>query len=99
MIRFLSLIVAALVLSAVAFVLSRRVPQGWTRNFLLLTAVSALAFPVGVVVHNAVDAIFHFDEPVFFLAAVIGAPLGVLVGLVGAAIAAWLGRNGPAHPA
>jgi hypothetical protein len=99
MVRFLMLIAAALVLATTAFVLFRRTPRGWTRFFLGLAVASALAFPVSAVLHNAVDAIFHIDEPVFFLAAVIGAPAGVLVGFVGATIAAWLGRNGRARPA
>jgi hypothetical protein len=99
MFRFLMLVGAAIVLAAAAFVLHRRTAKGWTRFFLGVAAVSALAFPIAAVLHNAVDAIFHVEEPVFFLAAVVGAPAGVVVGLVGAAIAAWLGRNGRARPA
>jgi hypothetical protein len=45
------------------------------------------------VLHNAVDAIFHVDEAVFFLLAVIGAPVGVAVGVLGAAITAAGGRR------
>jgi len=85
--RFLMLVGAALVLAAAALVLFRRAPKGWTRFFLGLAAISALAFPVGAVLHNAVEALFHVDEPVFFLAAVIGAPTGIAVGFVGAAVA------------
>ena len=94
MARFLMLVVVALVLAAISCILYRRTPRGWTRSFLGLAAISAIAFPVGAVLHNAFDALFHVDEPVFFLIAVIGAPVGVVVGLVGAAITAWLGRNG-----
>ncbi|HEX6851655.1 MAG TPA: hypothetical protein VF139_09625 [Candidatus Polarisedimenticolaceae bacterium] len=91
MTKFLMLIGAALVLAAISFVLYRRAPRGWTRIFLGLAAISAIAFPVGAVLHNAIDALFHVEEPVFFLIAVIGAPVGVLVGLVGAAITAYTG--------
>jgi hypothetical protein len=92
MAKFVALIVLAFVLAAISFVLYRRSPRGWTRIFLGLAAVSAIAFPVGAVLHNAIDALFHVDEPVFFLTAVIGAPIGVLVGLVGAAFSAFTGR-------
>lgn len=72
-----------------------RTPPGWTKVFLGIAWVSALAFPIGAVLHNVVEAVFEVEEPVFFLIAVIGAPLGVLVGLSGAAITAWIGRNRP----
>jgi hypothetical protein len=93
MFRFLILIATALAIAATAFVLCRRVPRGWTRFFLGLAAISALAFPACAVLHNAIDALFDVEEPVFFLAAVIGAPVGIVVGFAGAAIAAWAGRN------
>ncbi|HEX4825891.1 MAG TPA: hypothetical protein VFV19_16445 [Candidatus Polarisedimenticolaceae bacterium] len=83
---FLMLVGAALVLAVAAFVLFRRA-KGWTRFFLGVAAVSACAFPLCAVLHNAAEALLHADEPVFFLAAVIGAPAGVVVGFVGAAIA------------
>lgn len=92
MARFLMLVAAAFVLAAVSFVLYRRTPRGWTRFFLGLAAISAIAFPIAAVLHNAFDAVFHVDEPVFFLVALIGAPVGVLVGLVGAAFSAYTGR-------
>lgn len=92
MITFLSLVLSAVAVSAISFVLYRRASRGWTRIFLGLAAISAIAFPVGAVLHNAVDALFHVDEPVFFLTAVVGAPVGVLVGLVGAAFSAYTGR-------
>ena len=46
--------------------------------------------------HNAFDAVFHVEEAVFFLIAVIGAPVGVAVGRIGAAIVAALERRRPA---
>ena len=93
--RFLLMIAAAVAVFGVTLWLFRRTPRGWTRTFLGIALASAIAFPVGAVLHNAVEAIFHVEEPVFFLIAVIGAPVGVAVGLLGAAITAWIGRNRP----
>lgn len=92
MTRFLVMIGAALAVAVASFLLSRRVPRGWTKTFLVVAALSALAFPVCAVLHNAVSALLDLEEPVFFLLAVIGAPLGVAVGLLGAALSAALGR-------
>ncbi len=98
MIRFLIMVGAAVLVAAAALLLHRRVPRGWTKTFLGIAAFSAIAFPICAVLHNAVDAVFHVEEPVFFLLAVIGAPLGVAVGLLGAAIAALRGRQRPSPP-
>ncbi len=97
MTNFLMLVLAAFLVSVASFLLYRRTPRGWTKVFLAVTALSALALPVGAILHNAVDALFHVEEPVFFLLAVVGAPLGVLVGIVGAAISAWSGRSRPSR--
>ena len=91
MFRFLMLVLVALAVTVLSFVLYRRAPRGWTKTFLGIATASALAFPVAAVLHNAFAAVFHLDEPVFFLIAVIGAPIGVAVGLIGAAISAWTG--------
>jgi hypothetical membrane protein len=90
---FLGLIGAAVIVAVVSILLFRRAPRGWTKTFLGIAAISALAFPLCAVLHNAVDAVFHVDEPVFFLLAVIGAPVGVAVGLIGAAVTAGTGRR------
>jgi hypothetical membrane protein len=94
---FLGLIGAAVVVAVVSILLFRRAPRGWTKTFLGIAAISALAFPVCAIFHNLVDAAFHFEEPVFFLLSVIGAPAGIAVGLIGAALMAGLqaaGRRG-----
>lgn len=93
MFGFVMIVVTVLVLAAVTGVLFFRTKPGAVRKFLGVAAVSAAAFPVCVVLHNAVDALFHFEEAVFFLVAVIGAPLGMLVGVVGAAVAALMQRS------
>lgn len=64
------------------------------RRFLLLTGGSAVGFPLCVVLHNLVYALFIVlfgegfwgpggDEPFFFLIAIIICPIAFLVGVVG----------------
>lgn len=93
MIKFMMMVGAALLAAVVLLVLWARAPRGWTKRFLALAGLSAVGFVVCAVLHNAVDAVFHVDEPFFFLLAVIGAPLGIAVGLVGAALTALLARR------
>lgn len=95
MFNFVMIVAGVLVLAAVTGVLFFRTKPGAVRKFLGVAAVSALAFPVCAVLHNALAAIVHFEEPVFFLLAVIGAPLGMLVGVIGAAVAALMQRSKP----
>jgi hypothetical protein len=64
-----------------------------TRRFLTLALISAVAIPVSVVVHNCLAALMHAEEPVFFLIAVVVAPLGLFGGLVGAAICTVVSRR------
>ena len=84
---------SSLALAIALPVLARRAGRGWTRVFLWIAAASAIGFPVGVLLHNAADAVFHVEEPVFFLLAVIGAPAGLLIGLAGAAASALMARR------
>jgi hypothetical protein len=85
---FWVMLVSCLALSILLPLAAWRARPGWTRVFLWIAAASAIAFPVGVVLHNAVDALLHVEEPVFFLLAVVVAPAGLLLGLAGAAVAA-----------
>ena len=64
-----------------------------TRRFLTLALISAVTIPVCVVVHNCLAALLHADEPVFFLIAVVVAPLGLVGGLLGAAVCALVSRR------
>lgn len=84
---------SSLALAVLLPLVARRTRPGWTRTFLWIAAASAVAFPVGTVLHNAAEALFRVEEPVFFLLAVIGAPLGLLVGLAGAAVCAIVARR------
>jgi energy-converting hydrogenase Eha subunit A len=92
MLKFAVMIGIAVALFAIALVLYLKTPSGRTKKFLGLAWISALAFPICAVLHNVVDGVFHVEEPVFFLLAVIGAPVGILVGLAGAAFSAYTGR-------
>jgi hypothetical protein len=60
--------------------------QRWVRNFLVIAGTSIAVCILSVVLHNAVDAIFNTEEAVFFIIAVIIAPLGIAVGLLGSLV-------------
>jgi len=59
-----------------------------TRKFLTVALISAVAGAVSVVVHNCLAGLLHAEEPIFFVIAVVVAPLGLAVGLVGGAVSA-----------
>jgi hypothetical protein len=56
------------------------------KKFILITLIAAGAFIVSVILHNLISGLFHVEEPVFFILAVIVAPLAFLVGLTGLAV-------------
>ena len=78
-------IVAGVVTGAVA-----RWPVRW---FLAVAAGAAVLFPVCVVLHNALSAALHTEEPVFFLLSVTVAPVAFLGGIAGAATSALVHRR------
>lgn len=92
MYEFLGLVLLAVAVAALAFGLYRKATSQRTRIFLAIAGISAIAFPVAAILHNAAEALFHVEEAVFFLIAVIGAPLGVAAGLIGAAVSTYWGR-------
>ena len=53
------------------------------KNFLLLTEASFVGLPVFGILHNAVSGLMNFEEPAFFILAIIVCPLGFLVGIIG----------------
>jgi hypothetical protein len=65
----------------------------WTR-FLMLSGAAAVVFVIAAALHNAIYATFRFEEPVFFLIAVIAAPLAFAAGIVGAIVTAVMAARG-----
>ena len=74
---------------------------GIRKRFLILTGASAAAFPVSVLLHNAVYGLFICwfgvgfwervglgDEPFFFFMAIVVCPAGFLVGSIGSIVLA-----------
>ena len=61
---------------------------GMLKGFLLLTGASVVGLPVFVILHNAVSALFHTEEAVFFMLALCGCPAAFLVGVVGSVVLA-----------
>ena len=59
---------------------------GSLKKFLLLTGISSTGLFVFVLLHNAIYALFHVEEPFFFLLAVVVCPLGFFIGLIGAIV-------------
>ncbi len=76
----------------------RYIERSLTRTFMLIMGVSLAAFPVFIVLHNAVyGAFIRFlgegfwqggDEPVFLVVAFFVCPLGFLTGVVGSLVMA-----------
>ena len=70
--------------------------KGKQKTFLLLTGISAIGFPVFVILHNffyalavlagnlvVLKAIMEFLHAAFFLIGLIGCPIGFLIGAIG----------------
>ncbi|MDA8219608.1 MAG: hypothetical protein M0Z94_18570 [Dehalococcoidales bacterium] len=55
------------------------------KAFLAVAGGSICLFVVGVVLHNAISALLNVEEAVFFLLAVIVAPLAFAIGVLGSA--------------
>ena len=56
------------------------------KNFLLLTEASFVGLPVFGILHNAVSGLTNFEEPVFFILAIIVCPIAFLVGAIGSIV-------------
>lgn len=56
------------------------------KKFLMLMGSAVVAFVVSVIMHNAISAIWNVEEPVFFIIAVVIAPIAFAVGLIGSAV-------------
>jgi hypothetical protein len=59
-----------------------------TRRFLTVALISAVAGAVSVVVHTCLAGLLHVEGQLVLLIAVVVAPLGLVVGLLGAAVCA-----------
>jgi hypothetical protein len=89
---FLGVIAVFMILGVILIVLTiQKDVAGTSGVFLLLTGASAAGMSIFAILHNLVTAVViklfkvstKFDEPVFFILAVLVCPLGFLVGAVG----------------
>lgn len=71
--------------------------RGMLKGFLLLTGASPVGLLVFGILHNVVGGLFHTEEAVFFILAIIVCPIGFLVGAVGSIVLAI--KNKPNIPA
>ncbi len=62
--------------------------------FLLLIGISIGVFIIGAFLHNAFYAVFEFEEPVFFIIAVLLAPAALAVGIIGSLVLFFIGLAG-----
>ncbi|MBN1161102.1 MAG: hypothetical protein JXA17_04055 [Dehalococcoidales bacterium] len=94
---FFGVIAVLMILGVILLVLTIQKDVGGTSGvFLLLTGASAVGMPVFVILHNLITAMLikffkvskNFDEPVFFILAVIVCPLGLLTGVIGTIVLA-----------
>jgi len=64
------------------------------KKFLLIVGMSIGAFIISVFLHNALSGLFGVEEPVFFIIAVILAPLALVIGLIGGLVLFIMGLVG-----
>ncbi|HEY95441.1 MAG TPA: hypothetical protein G4O15_10955 [Dehalococcoidia bacterium] len=56
------------------------------KGFIITIAISIAVFILGGLLHNLVFAFFEVEEPVFFVFAVILAPFGAVIGVIGSLV-------------
>lgn len=64
------------------------------KTFLLVVGISIGAFIIAVFLHNALSGLLGVEEPVFFIIAVMLAPLALAVGLIGSLVLFVMGLAG-----
>ncbi|MCK4273533.1 MAG: hypothetical protein KAW90_01480 [Dehalococcoidales bacterium] len=64
------------------------------KKFFWVVGMSVGAFIISVFLHNALSGLFGVEEPVFFIIAVILAPLALVVGLIGSLVLFIIGLVG-----
>lgn len=77
-------LVAMVAVAAVLIGLARQFRS--TRPWVVLAAISVAAMPVGIVLHNLVSALAGGEEAMFFVIALVGAPVGFAVGTLGSGV-------------
>jgi hypothetical protein len=89
---FFGVIAALMILGVIMIVLTiQREVEGTSKVLLLLTGASAMGMSIFAILHNLVTALLikffrlaqDFDEPVFFITAIMVCPLGFLAGATG----------------
>ena len=70
-----------------------------TRKFLTVALISAVAGAVSLVLHTCLGDLLHVEGRLFLLIAVVVAPLGLVVGLMGAAVCALVEGSRRPHGA
>jgi ABC-type Fe3+-siderophore transport system permease subunit len=70
-----------------------------TRKFLTVALISALAGAASMIVHTWLAGSLHAERPILFVIAAVIVPLGLVVGLVGAAVCAFVAWRRRVHPA
>ena len=61
------------------------------KTFLLILGLSVGVFIISVFLHNILCALTGFEEPVFFIIAVILSPLALAVGIIGSLVLLFMG--------
>ncbi len=59
---------------------------GMLKKFLLLAGASIVGFLISGILHNVISGLTNFEEPVFFIIAIIVCPIGFLVGAIGSIV-------------
>jgi len=81
----LGLMVSAIILALVLATAAQRIPAA--RRWAILATASAVAIPLAVVLHNVLSAITGGEEAVSFILALVIAPIGFMIALLGGGLA------------
>jgi hypothetical protein len=65
---------------------------------LIIAALAPLVLAVSVMLHNAISAWLGMEEPLFFVVAVVVAPLAFVIGVVGIVVSAVVEQSDRAAP-
>lgn len=79
------LAISLLLLAAILGVKARSIAA--VRPWMVVTVLAALAFPLSIVLHNVLSGVTGGEEGISFVVALLVAPLGFTIGLLGGALA------------